>query len=414
MKKIILSMFLLGTLLNANAQVPSYVPSNGLKGWWPFSGTINDESGNGNAGGGANVTFKNDRFGNSNSSVSYDGIYTRIDLARGTLHDMPVFTYATWVNLSSMSKDFWGINKYVKWLKVKTDGTIEADVSATTTHAKSISNSTLSPNTWYHVVITYNDNNDRKIHIYLNGVEVTYSTQSVAVGSLNPDNTYSMAIGYYASYLNDGQMDDAGIWNRALTSMEITGLYEGCKLSISTEPSNQTANINSQAQFVAKSNTNSATHQWQMDLGTGFQNLSNAGQYSGAQNDTLLVSNVTMQNNNQNFRCIVKSGTCIDTSKIAVLKVFDNVGLENTNIELIKVFPVPTTTQVIIDNGNFSTMGSYTAKIVNSIGQQVFQSVINQQQFVIDANTMSGAGVYTLYITDANNKVVGVKKIVLQ
>ena len=59
-------------------------------------------------------------------------------------------------------------------------------------------------------------------------------------------------------------------------------------------------------------------------------------------------------------------------------------------------------------------MGSYTAKIINSIGQQVFQSVINQQQFVIVANTMGGAGVYTLYITDANNKVVGVKKIVLQ
>jgi hypothetical protein len=44
----------------------------------------------------------------------------------------------------------------------------------------------------------------------------------------------------------------------------------------------------------------------------------------------------------------------------------------------------------------------------------VFQSVINQQQFVIDAKTMGGAGVYTLYITDANNKVIGVKKIVLQ
>jgi hypothetical protein len=59
-------------------------------------------------------------------------------------------------------------------------------------------------------------------------------------------------------------------------------------------------------------------------------------------------------------------------------------------------------------------MGSYSAKIVNALGQQVFQSVINQQQFVIDAKTMGGAGVYTFYITDANNKVVGVKKIVLQ
>lgn len=48
-------------------------------------------------------------------------------------------------------------------------------------------------------------------------------------------------------------------------------------------------------------------------------------------------------------------------------------------------------------------MCTYTAKIVNSIGQQVLQSIINQQQFVIDANKIGGAGVYTLCITDGNN-----------
>jgi hypothetical protein len=32
------------------AQVPSYVPTNGLVGWWPFNGNANDESGNGNNG----------------------------------------------------------------------------------------------------------------------------------------------------------------------------------------------------------------------------------------------------------------------------------------------------------------------------------------------------------------------------
>ena len=95
-----------------------------------------------------------------------------------------------------------------------------------------------------------------------------------------------------------------------------------------------------------------------------------------------------------------------------IFNVWD-IGLENEIVDELIVYPSPST-QVIIDNGNYSTMGSYTAKIVNTAGQQVFQSLINQQQFVIDAKTMGGAGVYTLYITDANNKVVGVKKIVLQ
>ena len=36
-------------LLNVTmAQVPNYVPTNGLVGWWPFNGNANDESGNGN------------------------------------------------------------------------------------------------------------------------------------------------------------------------------------------------------------------------------------------------------------------------------------------------------------------------------------------------------------------------------
>ena len=50
MKKIILSLFLLGTLLSANAQLPGYVPSSGLVGWYPFNGNANDESGNGRDG----------------------------------------------------------------------------------------------------------------------------------------------------------------------------------------------------------------------------------------------------------------------------------------------------------------------------------------------------------------------------
>jgi hypothetical protein len=106
---------------------------------------------------------------------------------------------------------------------------------------------------------------------------------------------------------------------------------------------------------------------------------------------------------------INRGGYDVFLAKLSSLTSVNNI-IYNT----VKVYPNPSNSQVIIDNGNYSTMGSYSAKIVNALGQQVFQSVINQQQFVIDAKTMGGAGVYTFYITDANNKVVGVKKIVLQ
>ena len=62
-----------------------------------------------------------------------------------------------------------------------------------------------------------------------------------------------------------------------------------------------------------------------------FQNLSDAGQYSGSTTNTLSVSNVTIANNNQQFRCIVTDGTCEDTTDVAVLTVIDDLGIEDLN-----------------------------------------------------------------------------------
>jgi hypothetical protein len=50
MMKHLLTLTLLCFGLLAQAQIPSYVPTNGLVGWWPFNGNANDESGNGNHG----------------------------------------------------------------------------------------------------------------------------------------------------------------------------------------------------------------------------------------------------------------------------------------------------------------------------------------------------------------------------
>ena len=79
MKNLITALCLISSLYY-QAQVPSYVPTNGLVGWWPFNGNANDESGNGNNGtvNGANLTA--DRFGNVNKAYSFDGIDDFIDL----------------------------------------------------------------------------------------------------------------------------------------------------------------------------------------------------------------------------------------------------------------------------------------------------------------------------------------------
>lgn len=420
MRKLIFSVFLLGILFCVNAQVPTYVPTDSLKGWWGFNGNANNESGSGNNLTNYGATLTKDRFGNAASAYFFNGSnYMDIAKPTFTLNPNNSHTYSAWVKVKSYSK--------ILWNSVITSGGVESgyfvsSLSFAPTGQKVVYGLNVAQQGWselphstnydtnyIHLVAVYNTGN---MLLYVNGSLV--NTMIYNRGGTSANMPFRIGADHSNNQKINGIIDDVGVWNRALTAIEINNLYYGCALAISNEPDSQTININQQAQISISTNDNSATYQWQTDLGTGFQNLSNAGQYSGTQNDTLVVNNVTMANNNQDFRCIVKSGSCADTSKIASLKVVDNASVDNLNSGNIQVYPNPSSFQVVIDNGNYSTMGTYAARIVNAMGQEVFKSVINKQQFTIDATAIGGTGVYTLYIIDAGSKLVGTKKIVLQ
>ena len=98
---IVLLTFQSGIVLRQS--VPSYVPTNGLVGWWPFNGNAQDGSGNGNHGivnGG--TTLSSDRFGAINGSYFLDG--GDCDFARGIL--LPTVIN----NTSDFSISFWAIS----------------------------------------------------------------------------------------------------------------------------------------------------------------------------------------------------------------------------------------------------------------------------------------------------------------
>jgi len=48
--KHILTIISCFAVLSMSAQVPGYIPQDGLIAWYPFNGNANDESGNGNDG----------------------------------------------------------------------------------------------------------------------------------------------------------------------------------------------------------------------------------------------------------------------------------------------------------------------------------------------------------------------------
>jgi hypothetical protein len=435
MKKIIFSMFLLGTLIGVNAQVPSYVPKDSLKSWWPFNSNSNDESGNGNAGTLKGIALNADRFGVNNKAISITNS-AQIMCTKNKISNPSTFAISLWfkTNSTTPSKLF-GFNdgqcKHIfrqdRHLGISSNGKLEFHINRSSGNVYLYSNTVCNDNKWHHCVYMLSPNG---MEIYIDGKLDAKNSNSIVtaydgywrVGGLDSaDMSVPSTIGL---------VDDIGIWNRVLTPSEISELYISCSLTISTEPTNQSSSINNQVQFSSLASDTTASYQWQSNhANMGWSNIPSNSFYSGVTSKKLTVSNVQVNNHKQLFRVIATKNTCKDTSAVAMLTVNDTCIFSttdtlfikvNTNTvnnpvyNTIKVYPNPSSTQVIIDNGNYSSMGSYTAKIVNASGQQVFQSVINQQQFTIDAATMGGAGVYTLYITDSTNKVVGTKKIVLQ
>ena len=84
------------------------------------------------------------------------------------------------------------------------------------------------------------------------------------------------------------------------------------------------------------------------------------------------------------------------------------------NQNTLKVIPNPTSTHITIDYGNFNAMNGYTLNIVNSIGQTVFTTPINQQTSYIDLFTWTGNGIYFVQLIDPQNNTIENRKIVLQ
>jgi len=114
-----------------------------------------------------------------------------------------------------------------------------------------------------------------------------------------------------------------------------------------------------------------------------------------------------------------QSATIYDTTYISVTDtLFINTQLTGinppNNVNTIKVFPNPASTHITIDYGNFATLNGYQLKIENSLGQQVFQTAINQQSNYLNLSGWGGNGIYFVRLIDPQGNTVDIRKIVLQ
>ena len=231
--------------------VPSYIPANGLVGWYPFTGNANDMSGSGNNGIVVGASLTTDRFGNNNEAYYFNGTTNHISIPNNFFDiGWNGYTISCWLNTSHLTNpnnnnltqvvycsrpfegialDFnWGgtVNKYGVFAgsNPPSDGwNVLGNVS---------SNSNVTTNTWNNLILTKSGN---IFSLYINGVLDSTFTGATTVSShlsqmvIGSTDSTSVVETFF------GNLDDFGFWNRALSIREINQVYQ----------SNSTASIKS-------------------------------------------------------------------------------------------------------------------------------------------------------------------------
>jgi gliding motility-associated-like protein len=287
------SALLLSAGTTVFGQIPSYVPTNGLVGWWPFNGNANDESGNGNNGTVNGATLTTDRFGNTNAAYyfSSSGCATRIDANVNTTSIQTGLTISVWLMnvgngcLGPRILEFWpGSNGpgMAQWGTDYSQGLWGLGSLTSTGFSCSAAIPMSANNVWAHLVYTNNGNQGK---FYKNGVLI-----ATVNSTGNPILASSAAFGRmnhpaYDAY--NGKLDDIGIWNRALSDCEVAGLFNSV---VTTPPTvdlgSDTLNICGLNTSLDATNPAAASYSWNTGETTPNITVSSSGEYHVTVTDT--------------------------------------------------------------------------------------------------------------------------------
>jgi hypothetical protein len=231
-----LSVLLFST--SAVAQnLPSYLPTNGLVGWWPFNGNANDESGNGNNGTVNGATLASDRNNVFGSAYSFNGVDDNISIPTSpSLCPLSAISFCCWAYVENATSWNQLICKrlsdsqspYNSYIIAEFGNSSESYTGGVYTTSFTTDN-VLSPSQtgeWIHYLYSFDGANSL---LYRNGVmETSWLTSGTIQYSNLP--LYFGSTGMNGQCLN-GKLDDIAIYNRALTQEEVTALYTGTPIN---------------------------------------------------------------------------------------------------------------------------------------------------------------------------------------
>ena len=226
MKTITLLFTVLIISINSMAQIPT----NGLVGYWPFSGNSNDESGNGLNAVSNTGSFISDRNGMVNSAIALNGIDQMITLPGATSLNSDTFSINFWTLANSYSVHnpvvMGNIGAELRW-SLYWEQSFMNFTPMTCAGGYGIGNlinigSPLS--IWNNMCFVTEGRNTK---FYMNGVLIGQQNTADSLLCFLPNmNIYfggdigGGSIEYY-----NGNFDDIGIWSRALSDSEVNQIF---------------------------------------------------------------------------------------------------------------------------------------------------------------------------------------------
>jgi hypothetical protein len=222
----------LGSIRQLDVVVPSFFPKTGLVAYYKMDGNSNDSVGSAN-GTDSDISYVAAKFG---QGASFNGSNSEIGLTnstvRSTFSGTNNYTFSTWIKTSSDKaiiiqgtsnrRSSWHYNA-IK-VEIYEGGYLNIGRGSGSGWTENIAVSgTLSNGNWNHVVVTYDGSN---MIGYVNETQVVSVSSSFS--ATNPTDWFGLGVYKSENFVVkrfNGLIDEVGIWSRALTSDEITQLY---------------------------------------------------------------------------------------------------------------------------------------------------------------------------------------------
>ena len=218
-----------------NTQAATAVSDNlsyGLVSEWKFNGNANDSVGNYN-GTVSGVTSDTGKNGLANGSYRFTGVNGQyIDFGDSSrLINYTDISFSAWVNFGTsnsgnrtiLAKE--GQYKY----RLESNNSVSIYLNANGTWTRLLFQpKSFSQNTWYHIVATISSSSGLA-SVFVDGNQIGQSESFSAPVMYNPSNYSRLVAGTYDNEMLDGWIDDARLYNWALSPSFVKKLYEGTK-----------------------------------------------------------------------------------------------------------------------------------------------------------------------------------------